>query len=427
MTVRRPAIVAVLASGLGLVCLVALASFADKTATNGEQAGAAVVAAIAATLVVRTLLAGLAVGRDGVVVRSLVWSRRIKGDQVAGLAVEPVGRHRWARLVIVTVEGETVPCAFAVWRIRTGGLQSAVQRVAAALPANGAESVPAAEVARSTGRLEHQAALTVSRFDGTFVAVPSVLPDPGLRSETAPAVTGSARRLLGWETVAVTAAFVLPATVAAISIFARHVARVSNLDEFQLPLRGHLAASLVLMIILYLTTAAVVPIALLLLARSGPSPSTLGLNRKALRADALPAVGLLLASWLATAIVVLPFSPLLDNGVVSNSQHNTHVPAYFVIYALVVSAVTAINEEVVVNGYLLTRLAQQGWRPWPSLAVSLALRTSYHAYYGVALLATVPFGYLATRSFQKHRRLGRAIGAHFLNDAVLLTAAVLTS
>ena len=65
--------------------------------------------------------------------------------------------------------------------------------------------------------------------------------------------------------------------------------------------------------------------------------------------------------------------------------------------------------------------------PWPSLALSLALRTSYHAYYGIGLIATVPFGYWATRSFQKHRRLGRPIIAHFLNDAVILTAAVLTS
>jgi len=118
---------------------------------------------------------------------------------------------------------------------------------------------------------------------------------------------------------------------------------------------------------------------------------------------------------------------VLNNDSLTNQQHNSHVPAYFVVYALVVSATTAINEEIVVNGYVMTRLAQLGWRPWPSLALSLALRTSYHAYYGVGLIATVPFGYWATRSFQKHGRLGRPIIAHFLNDAVLLIVAVLTS
>ena len=39
----------------------------------------------------------------------------------------------------------------------------------------------------------------------------------------------------------------------------------------------------------------------------------------------------------------------------------------------------------------------------------------------------VPFGYLATRSFQKRRRLLRPILAHFLYDAILITIAVLTS
>jgi len=75
----------------------------------------------------------------------------------------------------------------------------------------------------------------------------------------------------------------------------------------------------------------------------------------------------------------------------------------------------------------MTRLAQRGWQPWPSLALSLALRTSYHAYYGAAIIATVPFGYLVTRSFQRHGRLSRPILTHFMFDAILLTIAVLTS
>jgi hypothetical protein len=39
----------------------------------------------------------------------------------------------------------------------------------------------------------------------------------------------------------------------------------------------------------------------------------------------------------------------------------------------------------------------------------------------------VPFGYLVTRSFQRHGRISRPILAHFLYDATLLTIAVLTS
>jgi membrane protease YdiL (CAAX protease family) len=257
-----------------------------------------------------------------------------------------------------------------------------------------------------------------------MVTVPALTQDPGLSPQT---IERPAVPLLGRETIAVAAAFVLPATAAAIAVFAQHIAHVSDLDEFDLPLPRNLPASLVLMVALYLATAVFTPIALLLLARTGQWPRTLGLSLRGLRLDALPAVGLLIGTWLSSFVLALPLAGVLNNDSLTNQQHNTHVPAYFILYAVVVSATTAINEEVVVNGYLMTRLAQLGWRPWPSLALSLALRTSYHAYYGVGLIATVPFGYWATRSFQKHRRLGRPIIAHFLNDAVLLTVAVLTS
>ena len=62
-----------------------------------------------------------------------------------------------------------------------------------------------------------------------------------------------------------------------------------------------------------------------------------------------------------------------------------------------------------------------------ALVLSLILRTSYHVYYGLGFLLTVPFGYLVTRSFQKRRRLLRPIVAHFLYDGVLITIAVLDS
>ena len=77
------------------------------------------------------------------------------------------------------------------------------------------------------------------------------------------------------------------------------------------------------------------------------------------------------------------------------------------------SAATAITEEVLVNGYLNTRLYQLGWSPRTSLLLSLTLRTSYHVYYGIGFLLTIPLGYFVTRSFQKHHKLNRPIMAHF--------------
>lgn len=89
------------------------------------------------------------------------------------------------------------------------------------------------------------------------------------------------------------------------------------------------------------------------------------------------------------------------------------------------AAVTAVTEEVLVNGYLITRLGQLGWTPRAALALSLVLRTSYHVYYGLGFLLTVPLGWFLTRSFQKHRRLNRPIAAHFLYDAALFAVTIL--
>jgi membrane protease YdiL (CAAX protease family) len=199
-----------------------------------------------------------------------------------------------------------------------------------------------------------------------------------------------------------------------------------GLDEFALPIKHHPGASVVVLIISYVTTATVVPIALLLLARTGQRPAALGLSVRNWRRDVAGGLGLLAGVWVANLVTVVPLFTLLGNSL-TNPQNNSHVPAYFVVYGLSVAVTTAINEEVVVNGYFLTRLAQLGYSPRLSLAISLLVRTSYHVYYGLGFLATVPFGYVVTRSFQKRGRLSRPILAHFLYDGILLTVAVLTS
>ena len=99
--------------------------------------------------------------------------------------------------------------------------------------------------------------------------------------------------------------------------------------------------------------------------------------------------------------------------------------AYYLIFGLSQAFVTAVAEETAVSGYLLTRLDQLGWSPWRAFWLSLALRTSYHVYYGLAALLTLPLGYFLTRSFQKHGKLSRPILAHFLYDSVLFLIAIL--
>jgi membrane protease YdiL (CAAX protease family) len=234
------------------------------------------------------------------------------------------------------------------------------------------------------------------------------------------------RRGMVLEAWFVELAFLVPSVLAAVDVLAAHTggATITRFPDIV----HNPVANLLLGVLTYVGVATVVPIALLLLSRTGQDPAFLGLRRPTFQEDVWPGLGIAASGfgvvWLAAIVLVAAAGP-----------HNKlfvqvpvgHVPAYYVIYGIAVSAITAVTEETLVNGYLLTRLEQLGWNPSRALLLSLILRTSYHVYYGLGFLLTIPFGYYATRSFQKHRRLMRPIVAHFLYDAVLITIAVLAS
>ncbi len=249
-----------------------------------------------------------------------------------------------------------------------------------------------------------------------------------LQRPAAPVVVadGPARQNLVWESRFVMVAFLLPAISSAIILFVQHVSGVGNVTRFPVIVAGHPVTNLVVGILDYLSVASVVPLVLLLLIRTGQSPAVLGLGLPRWGLDIWPGLGLAAASFGAEIPVALVLSPVLvHNSSLVNRISIGHVPGYYVIWGIAMSAITAIAEEVLVNGYLITRLGQFGWTPKSALVLSLSLRTSYHVYYGLGFLLTVPFGYFVTRSFQKHRRLNRSIAAHFLYDGVLSTIAIL--
>ena len=228
------------------------------------------------------------------------------------------------------------------------------------------------------------------------------------------------------ETWFVELAFLVPAVLAAVDQLAAHTGGAA-ITRFP-GIVTNPAANLVLGVLTYLGVAAVVPIALLLLSRTGQDAAALGLTRPTWRGDVWPGLGIAASGFGVTLLAIIVLAPVAG-------RHNRlfaqvpvgHVPAYYVIYGIAISAITAVTEETLVSGYLLTRLDQLGWDPRRALLLSLTLRTSYHVYYGLGFLLTIPFGYYATRSFQKHRRLMRPIVAHFLYDAVLITLSVLVS
>lgn len=76
-------------------------------------------------------------------------------------------------------------------------------------------------------------------------------------------------------------------------------------------------------------------------------------------------------------------------------------------------------EEVLVVGYLITRLRQLGLRENSSLLVSAVLRGSYHLYQGFGgFLGNVVMGLVFGRVWQRTNRLWPLVLAHFLIDFV---------
>jgi membrane protease YdiL (CAAX protease family) len=249
-----------------------------------------------------------------------------------------------------------------------------------------------------------------------------------LPAEPPETAAGPSRRGLIAETWFLQLAFLFPGVAEAIDVFAAHVGGVSDISRFPTVVPGHPVENLILGIFSYLAVGAVVPLALLLLARTGQGPAALGLGRPGWRTDVLPGTGIAVGGFGVALLISVPLSAALAGHSKLLAQVPTgHVPKYYILFGLAVSAVTAITEETLVSGYLLTRLDQLGWDPRWALVLSLSLRTSYHVYYGLGFLLTIPFGYFATRSFQKHGRLTRPIFAHFLYDAVLITISVLAT
>jgi membrane protease YdiL (CAAX protease family) len=248
---------------------------------------------------------------------------------------------------------------------------------------------------------------------------PSLTPAVQLRPTT--------KKMLAWETWCVMFAFLLPSVIAAVVALAQHVNGVGSVTRFPVILQDNPVANLIVGIFAYLPVAATVPLALHLLTRTGQTPRVIGLVRPTLRYDLWPALGLMGASFGSEFVLAIAVSPLLiHHSSLLGKTVVGDVPAYYVIFGIAISATTAVAEEVMMSGYFLTRLEQLGWSPQRALWLSLALRTSYHVYYGIGFIFTVPFGYFVTRSFQKNRRLTRPILAHFLFDAILITIAVLT-
>jgi len=95
-------------------------------------------------------------------------------------------------------------------------------------------------------------------------------------------------------------------------------------------------------------------------------------------------------------------------------------PVWWAVPVLILKAVeNAVLEEVIVVGYLVTRLRQLRLRVWHIVAISAVLRGSYHLYQGFgAFVGNAVMGVVFALFFLRYRRVMPLIVAHTLLDVV---------
>jgi membrane protease YdiL (CAAX protease family) len=154
-----------------------------------------------------------------------------------------------------------------------------------------------------------------------------------------------------------------------------------------------------------------------LLVRAGLTLRDIGLDRRQPLRDALLAVGL-------AALIGIPGLGLYllarAAGLNLTVQPSTLTDTWWRLPVLILSAAgNAWAEEVLLTGYLLTRLRQLGWSPNRSVAVSALVRGCYHLYQGLGGgVGNLVMGLVFGRVWQRTGRLWALVGAHTLLDVV---------
>ena len=216
------------------------------------------------------------------------------------------------------------------------------------------------------------------------------------------------------------AAYALVSLIAKLTAARPLAQQTTALNPSQAPGRPWLDLTYQLMAIVFAVVPALLAVHMLNTARGGGGArETLGLNWSPRRTFSDLGTGLAL-----TALIGVPGLGLYllarELGV------NTRVAAanlpdlWWAVPVLVMAAAAnGLLEEVVVVGYLLTRLKDLGWRTSHAVAASAILRGTYHLYQGFgAFVGNALMGVVFALLFLRTKRLGPLILAHTLLDVV---------
>ncbi len=228
--------------------------------------------------------------------------------------------------------------------------------------------------------------------------------------------------MLWWEIVSVFAVSLGASAVYAFVSYIGSLTAHQSLSSQQVILNGNPAPgrpllALFLQLVSIGSAAAPVLLVFYLLARNGEGPKTIGVDLSEPRRDLLR--GAVLAALIGGSGLGLYFIAY-KSGVALNVVAENLPDVWWRIPVLLLSALqNGALEEVLVLGYLLTRLRQLGVSPARAIAISAVLRGSYHLYQGLGGFAgNAIMGVIFAILFLRWRRAAPMLIAHTLIDAV---------
>jgi len=237
-----------------------------------------------------------------------------------------------------------------------------------------------------------------------------------------PVLAPPSARLQIWEIVAVFAVSLGASGLYALVNLIGSLTAKQSLSKQTAVLNGSMAPGrplLDLTLQLLNITLSLAPVLLVfyLLARAGEGPSSIGVDasqpgRDLGRGTALAAI----VGGTGLGLYLIAYHIGVELNVVAENLPDI----WWRIPVLLLSAFqNAVLEEVVVLGYLMSRLDRLGVRPRWAIVISAVVRGSYHLYQGVGgFIGNAVMGVLFGVLFRRWGRVTPMIIAHFLIDSV---------
>ncbi len=225
------------------------------------------------------------------------------------------------------------------------------------------------------------------------------------------------RKPSGWEILVVLSIFPGEAVASALISLAQTLTNYDNGSAHSPALtpRHPVLGALLLSLDLILSTGPAL-VALYLLTVSGGRARAIGLDLTRPRADLARAAKVVLYAFVPGFLLLGFLIHLTPHIHLITDPTKPALPLWFAIPAVVTSINAGIVEEIVVLGFLVHRLEQRGWDGWQLYAVCIAVRISYHLYYGTGAIGLTVWAGMMVLLYRRRRRLLTFIAAHVLWD-----------